>query len=187
MEKHRLRKEVDTAMQKMAQMSTHDGLTGLKNRRYIEEALEREVAGAKRYATDLSFCMMDLDRFKIINDTYGHAAGDRVLKEVARTITASFRQNDIFGRYGGEEFVVILPNTRIESARNVCERFREKVAQLVLKYDTYQLQTSISIGLTSYNRAENQSPADLILKADKALYRAKDQGRNRVEIELASP
>ena len=139
-------------------------------------------AGAYDYLPKVSIGRESI--YRVISNTMEKY---RLRKEVARLITATFRQNDIFGRYGGEEFVVILPNTRIQSARNVCERFREKVAQLVLQHDTYQFQTSISIGLTSLNRAENQSPADLIHKADKALYRAKDQGRNRVEIDLAPP
>ncbi len=180
-EKSRLKREVNIALQKMAEMATRDELTGLYNRRFFSEALEREVARAKRYGTGLVVLMMDLDHFKEVNDTYGHSAGDMVLHEIARMLLGSIRQSDLICRYGGEEFAVILPNIDLEKARWVSERFRKKVSKHQFEYDLLRFQITVSIGIAPFDSSRNRSPIDLINGADQALYEAKRKGRNRVK------
>lgn len=187
MEKFNLKKQINEAHKKMAEMATKDELTGLYNRRYFTEALERELSVAKRYETELVFCMMDLDDFKKINDSYGHPAGDMALCGVARILKECCRKGDLICRYGGEEFAVLLPNTRTENALIACERFREMVSRHQFKYNSSQLQVTISIGIASFNASDQETPADLIANADKALYKAKEEGRNRVVSELVTP
>jgi two-component system cell cycle response regulator len=181
MEKARLKREIRQAQEKLNEMSTKDELTKLFNRRYFKEALEREVARAKRYKTDLVLCMMDLDHFKQINDRYGHPAGDMVLSEIGRMLKEYIRQTDLVCRYGGEEFAVILPDTRGEDALTVCERFRAMVAGRQFEYDSSQFQIRVSVGIASYRSSIDQSPIDLVKCADEALYQAKEEGRNRVK------
>jgi two-component system cell cycle response regulator len=181
MEKARLKREIRQAQEKLNEMSTKDELTKLFNRRYFKEALEREVARAKRYKTDLVLCMMDLDHFKQINDQYGHPAGDMVLSEIGRMLKEYIRQTDLVCRYGGEEFAVILPDTRAEDALTVCERFRAMVAGRQFEYDSSQFQIRVSAGIASYRSSIDQSPMDLVKCADEALYQAKEEGRNRVK------
>ena len=180
MEKIRLKREIKLAQEKLAEMSTRDELTGLYNRRYFMEALEREISRAKRYETDLALCMLDLDHFKQINDTYGHPAGDTVLTEIGTMLKECTRQSDLVCRYGGEEFVVILPNTGVKKAKSVSDRFRKKVSKYQFKHNSSQLQITVSIGIASYGHEEDQSPTQLIEMADKALYQAKEAGRNMV-------
>ena len=180
MEKSRLKKELRTARKRIAEMATMDELTGLYNRRYFMEALERDVAKAKRYETELVLCMMDLDHFKEINDAYGHLAGDMVLSEIGRMLKGSIRESDLVCRYGGEEFSVILSNTQLKEARIVCERFREKVSAHTFEYDSSQFKITVSIGMATLNKSKSKSHNELVGYADKALYRAKKAGRNRV-------
>lgn len=182
LETYRLRKESDVAQKKLAEMATRDQLTGLYNRRYFMEALEREVARAERYEPDLVLCMMDLDLFKRINDTYGHPAGDMVLSEIGSKLKECIRESDLICRYGGEEFAVILPNTRPEKARIVCERFRELVAGHKFVHNPSEFHITVSIGIASYDRGTDQSPLEFIDAADQALYQAKSAGRNRVQL-----
>jgi two-component system cell cycle response regulator len=183
MEKARLKREIHRAQDRLNEMSTKDELTKLYNRRYFKEALEREMARAKRYKTDLVLCMMDLDHFKQINDHYGHPAGDMVLSEIGRMLKEHMRQSDLICRYGGEEFAVILPNTRAEDAGMVCERFRAMVAGHQFEYDSSQFQMTVSVGIASHNLSIDQSPMDLVKGADEALYQAKEGGRNRVDVQ----
>jgi len=180
LEKFRLKKQKDEAQKKIVEMATTDELTGLYNRRYFMEALEREVSRAKRYETDLAFCMIDLDHFKRINDTYGHPAGDRVLLEIGKIFKECIRQSDLAGRYGGEEFALILPSTQTEEAYMVCERLRDMVSQHQFKYNLYLLRITTSIGIASFNPSNPEDPVSLIYRADEALYQAKEAGRNRV-------
>lgn len=180
MEKYRLKKEVKLATKKMAEMAIKDELTGLYNRRYFMENLEREIARAKRYGTEFSLCMKDLDHFKKINDKYGHLAGDIVLSEVGKMLRESMRQSDLACRYGGEEFTVILPNTLTKGALVVCERFRERVAAHQFQHNSSKYHCTISIGIASYNPELKRSPAQIVEMADRALYQAKEEGRNRV-------
>lgn len=180
LEKHRLKKEVKIAVQKMAEMSIRDELTGLYNRRYFIEALERELAGARRHKKELVLCMMDLDHFKQVNDTYGHPVGDMVLEEFAKILKQSVRQSDIICRYGGEEFAAILPDTNIKAARTLCERFRKMVAANRFDHNASHFQVTISIGISCFSKDLDPALKELIRLADDALYRAKNEGRNRI-------
>jgi len=180
LERFRLNREINMAMTKMAEMSTTDELTGLYNRRYFTEALEREIARAKRYGTSLVMCMMDLDYFKRVNDAYGHTAGDMVLAEIGNILKDCIRKSDLACRYGGEEFAVILPDTDVKKAKAVCERFRKIVAGHPFKHNLSQFNITISMGITSYNSFMDQSPIEILELADKALYQAKEAGRNQL-------
>jgi len=180
LEKFRLNREINMAMTKMAEMSTTDELTGLYNRRYFTEALEREMARAKRYGTSLVMCMMDLDNFKRVNDAYGHTAGDTVLSEIGKILKDCIRQSDLGCRYGGEEFAVILPDTDANKAKVICERLRKIVAEHPFKHNLYLFNITISMGITSYNSFMDQSPIEILELADKALYQAKEAGRNQL-------
>jgi diguanylate cyclase (GGDEF)-like protein/PAS domain S-box-containing protein len=152
-------------------LSSTDPLTGLKNRRGLHKDFEREWASSIRYGTPLSILMMDLDHFKRVNDTLGHDAGDRVLKSVAVILKTDNRTSDLTARFGGEEFVVLLPNTEEEGAKTLAERFRQDIEALGV--------TTVSIGVGVRTDTMTQ-PDDLLKAADKALYHAKQNGRNRV-------
>jgi len=156
------------------QMSLTDGLTGLYNARYFYERLEVEMSRAKRYKHDLTLFMLDIDFFKRYNDTYGHLSGDEALKHVARILKENSRATDTVARYGGEEFCVILPETSPEQSTILAERIRHAV-------ETAPLAITISIGVAALAGNEDVRVAeDLVRLADKALYRAKDEGRNKV-------
>jgi len=180
LDKFRMKTEINQAMEKMAELSTKDELTDLYNRRYFMESAEREAAGSARYGLDLSLLMLDLDFFKQINDNHGHPAGDTVLKQTARVLKESIRQYDIACRYGGEEFAVIMPNTRLNGARTFSERLREKIESTTVLYDSKELRFTVSIGLAQFAPEIDKSISDLIKRADDGLYAAKKQGRNRV-------
>ncbi|MGD9579979.1 MAG: diguanylate cyclase [Vampirovibrionia bacterium] len=165
--------------------ATVDALTGLDNRRQLDKRLTQEVSIAHRSKRNLSLLMMDIDHFKSINDTHGHSVGDHVLRNVAKIVQTLTRDYDVAGRFGGEEFVLIMPDTNIEGAHILAERLRKKVADTVIpigkfmssKSDTIQL--TLSIGIAAFS-GEDKNPADLYEEADIALYKAKQEGRNRV-------
>ncbi len=159
-------------------MSLTDGLTGLYNRRHFDSTIEREFSRSKRYGGDLSLAIIDIDFFKKINDTYGHLCGDYVLKEVAYLILDNFRKTDLVFRYGGEEFVVILTETNLESAKIPMERLRQKIENYPFTYSGNKVKVTVSAGV-SCNCTE--STDEFLDNADKALYKAKETGRNRVE------
>ena len=159
-------------------MSLTDGLTGLYNRRHFDSTIEREFSRSKRYGGDLSLAIIDIDFFKKINDTYGHLCGDYVLKEVAYLILDNFRKTDLVFRYGGEEFVVILTETNLESAKIPMERLRQKIENYPFTYSGNKVKVTVSAGV-SCNCIE--STDEFLDNADKALYKAKETGRNRVE------
>ncbi|HEB30936.1 MAG TPA: diguanylate cyclase [Spirochaetes bacterium] len=180
LEKARLKKEVVHAQRRLADLSIKDELTQLYNRRFFMETLEREIARAGRFKTELVLCMMDLDHFKNVNDTYGHPAGDFVLARVGKMLGKCIRLGDYSGRYGGEEFAVLLPNTSLEKARAVCERFREMVAGYRFKFHSHDIRLTISIGVANFKGFSDQSAEGMVAVADNALYKAKHLGRNRV-------
>lgn len=159
-------------------MSVTDPLTGLYNRRHFEDCLEREFLRSKRYKSDLSFAIIDIDFFKKINDTYGHSSGDYVLKEVAYLILQTFRKTDMVFRYGGEEFAVIITETPIDKAVIPLERLRISVSENTFKYNGEQINVTISIGVSGVNE-DTESVHQLFENADKALYMAKENGRNQ--------
>ena len=159
------------------QMSITDNLTKMFNRRHFENEFEREFRRSKRYKTDLSIAVIDIDLFKKINDTYGHSCGDYVLREVAFLMKNNFRQTDILFRYGGEEFVVILTETPHETACVPLERLRKRIENNKFLFNNQEIKVTISIGTTSKTDFEKaQNMFDL---ADKALYEAKNNGRNQ--------
>lgn len=180
LEKAGLRREMRMAQEKLAELSVRDELTGIFNRRYFQEALEREVSGAQRYGHGLSLCMVDLDHFKRVNDTHGHLCGDRVLQEFGRLLGSSIRKYDVGCRYGGEEFAVILPDTPLEKAVILCERFRRRVEDHEFTCGELSLFITISVGVTARPIGGEVTGSQLVDLADKALYRAKSQGRNNV-------
>jgi len=158
--------------------SIRDSLTGLVNHQYTNQILEKEIEIAKHYGHDLSVMMLDIDHFKNINDKYGHQVGDEVLIEVSRTIKNSLKKTDIIGRYGGEEFFIILPKTNITDAIIVGERIRKSI-ELIDLMDK-NAKVTISIGVVEYGE---EDAAEVISKADKLMYRAKADGRNKVAYE----
>lgn len=179
--KARIKKEARKAIQKMAELSTRDGLTGLYNRRYFSEALEREIARSGRRGSDLILCMFDIDHFKHINDTLGHQAGDMVLTEFGRMLGEWLRLTDIPCRYGGEEFAVILADTTKEQTFSVCERFRNAIADHEFQYENQRFHITVSAGVASILDIAPPKTGDRLISAsDQALYSAKHTGRNRI-------
>lgn len=155
-----------------------DGLTGAGNRISLENVMSRELDLAARYHQPLSILMLDLDHFKSINDSYGHAAGDQVLKSVAQTIRATSRCADMTFRFGGEEFVVLLNKTDAEGATITAERLRSTIAGLSCIYDKNDIPVTISVGIAVFGG--NETKEELLSRADKALYIAKANGRNQI-------
>ena len=165
--------------------ATLDALTGFYNRRQLDERVRQEVSQAKRKNTSLCAIMADIDFFKRVNDTYGHATGDLVLKTVAKIMRGQLREYDIAARYGGEEFVILLPSTSVSEAEGVAERLRDAVNSKAIdiekvntKNSTKKIRVSISVGISEYDY--KSSPETLVMQADKALYKAKETGRNKV-------
>lgn len=160
-------------------MSVLDGLTGLYNRRQFEISLEQEFNRTKRHPSDFSLAILDIDFFKKVNDTYGHQYGDYVLKTIADIMKNCFRKTDLLYRYGGEELVIIMPETNIEGATIPIQRLRRMVEEYDFDYNGVKAKVTISIGLTMNFQTINNS-TEILKSADEALYRAKESGRNRV-------
>ncbi len=160
-------------------MSVLDGLTGLYNRRQFEIGLEQEHNRTKRHPSDFSLAILDIDFFKKVNDTYGHQYGDYVLKTVADLMKQSFRKTDLLYRYGGEELIMIMPETNIEGAIIPVQRLRRMVEEYDFEYNGVKAKVTVSIGLTM-NYQKFATAADILKSADDALYEAKEGGRNRV-------
>jgi len=169
--------------QKVKQQAITDGLTALYNFRYIKDRLEEEVKRAQRFVHPLALIMADVDYFKEYNDTYGHLEGDKVLKILANILRSNVREVDIVGRYGGEEFMVILPEANEKEAQRIAERIRIKAEGYNFKNKKSHPdeKVTLSLGVTSCFQ-ENITSQGLIYKVDQALYRAKRKGRNRVEV-----
>lgn len=160
-------------------MTIIDGLTQAHVKRYLLEALEKEIIRARRHARELSFVMFDIDHFKKINDVHGHLAGDFVLKELANIVQGRIRRDEVFARYGGEEFAIVLPETNLMGAKALAEGLREKVAQSRFVFQSESIRVTISIGVSTLGEHDKTS-LDLIRNADTKLYEAKRGGRNRV-------
>jgi len=160
-------------------LTTVDGLTQVYNKRYFLETLEREIGRAQRYQRDLSLIMFDIDHFKKINDSYGHLAGDHVLKHLAMVIKSRIRREDILSRYGGEEFSIILPEIDLENAIQFAEKIRKLVEKAVFTFEDTEIPVTISIGVTNYD-TQQADVSEFIKVADEKLYEAKQAGRNRV-------
>lgn len=166
-------------LEETRKVSRSDGLTGLFNRRFFDDSLEGEINRAIRYNGSFSLIFFDLDKFKNLNDTWGHQAGDLTLKRVAEILILEKRTEDIACRYGGEELVLILPETEKINALVIAERIRQKVEELELVYDGKSFGVTLSGGVASYP-ADAQDAKSLVHAADVALYQAKESGRNRV-------
>ncbi len=161
-------------------MANKDGMTRLYINKYFKERLQEEWSRTNRYKRPLSIVLLDIDNFKNFNNTYGHQAGDTVLKEVAKIITSSSRSIDIPCRYGGEEFSIILPETSRQDAMIVIERIRQKVEDIKIQYNDISLQLTISGGLATIPELSPDNIEEFIDMADKALYCSKRSGRNRI-------
>lgn len=167
--------------QRLFEQAITDGLTRLYLRRFFLATLEKEISRSKRYQLDVSLLLLDIDKFKVFNDTYGHQAGDYVLRETAQRITESIRSVDTPGRYGGEEMAVILPQTNIKEAYIVAERIRKAIEGAEYQFRNDSMKVTASIGITALH-LRDVTVEELIEESDKALYVAKDKGRNQVRI-----
>ena len=175
--------ELEKANRKLQEMSSTDALTGTRNRRHFDQAYASELKRMQRDGTDLSLLLLDIDHFKRINDTWGHQIGDECLRLVAQTIGQHIRRDsDTLARVGGEEFCILLPNTSAAGAIFLGETIRNAIAVLSPEISGQRLSITISIGIASSSQQLPMSPERLLNLADQALYRAKQQGRNRVEL-----
>lgn len=176
------KQQLNLANDKLQKMSRIDGLTGLFNRRFWEECCKLEFKRVKRTQGPSSLLMLDIDHFKPVNDTYGHPAGDEVIKSLADIIKSSVRETDIAGRYGGEEFSIVLPDTDAQSALQVAERIRQTTAETIVKYEKLELKVTVSLGIAELDDKLDDH-MDWVSQADQALYEAKETGRNKVVIK----
>ena len=177
------RTEVQDLMNERENLTTQvqrDVLTQMASRRYLLDILAQEVKQAAGKGSDLTVAMADLDHFKEVNDTLGHLVGDRVLKEVAHRIATSVRDRDLIGRYGGEEFLLIFPETSVQVAQQVAERIRQHIASTPIHLPDHSIPITISIGLTHFN--SDDTLESLVQRADSAMYAAKQAGRNCIAV-----
>jgi diguanylate cyclase (GGDEF)-like protein len=169
--------EIGILQSQLREQAIRDALTNLFNRRYLEETLERELARAAREGYPLCIVMMDIDHFKDVNDTYGHEAGDTVLKKLANLVTTQSRQGDFVCRYGGEEFVLVMPNISIEIAKERATSLHRSISSLFVVFGRFNLNVTVSMGASWYPK-HGETKEELLRAADKALYAAKAAGRN---------
>ncbi|HEX5336890.1 MAG TPA: GGDEF domain-containing protein, partial [Gallionella sp.] len=178
--------EIEKLQSSLREQAIRDPLTGLFNRRYMEETLEREFSGAERENYPVSLVMLDIDHFKKINDTYGHPAGDAVLRALSALLSGHIRGRDIACRYGGEEFLAVLPHTPIETATQRAELWRAAFEALQMTHEGKEIRATISLGVAAF--AVHGATGKMVLSsADKALYMAKESGRNRVIVAPKVP
>jgi len=162
--------------QKMRDLAQRDGLTRIYSRQYFEQLANIEFSKAKRFQSDLCIAMIDIDKFKCINDTYGHHAGDLVLKTVAQTINDNIRTFDLFGRYGGDEFVLLMPNTNYAKAASIISRLQDSLDTIAITYNDALIHVSASFGL--YQMHDEETLEKVIIEADKKLYEIKENLKN---------
>ncbi len=172
--------ELETKQKELQRLTRLDGLTGLYNRNTFVELTIAELARAQRQGSNTSILLLDLDLFKRVNDTWGHPAGDAVLKNVAAVANRSVRSTDLVGRLGGEEFIILLPSTSLEAARRLAEKLRMNLEQSPISWEGADITSTVSVGVASTTAAEQRDFDHLYSQADKALYLAKKKGRNRV-------
>lgn len=180
-ERTRAEREVQALQETLREQSTHDALTGLYNRRYLEETLGRELISAERHGHPVSAIMGDLDHFKAVNDNYGHLAGDEVLRVFGGLMKRHARGSDIYCRYGGEEFLLVLPQMAQDDAVERAEQLRSAMAAAPVTYGASSIAVTASFGVATFPR-DGRSGDELIAAADRALYAAKAAGRNRVNV-----
>lgn len=176
--------QLQSANDQLKHLSRTDRLTGLNNRGHWEEELKREYSRHRRYGSTAALVMFDIDHFKKVNDTYGHQAGDKVTQAVAEVVRKEARDTDIAGRYGGEEFVILLPDVDSAGARLFAERLRQKTEALTVDYDGQVIPFTISLGVADLAQSSNDHQ-QLIEWADHALYQSKRNGRNQVSVHGA--
>jgi diguanylate cyclase (GGDEF)-like protein len=181
-EKDELNGRLEAANKRLAHIASTDGLTGLFNHRTFQEELKRDLARAERSGSPLSLILFDVDHFKKLNDTWGHQAGDAVLKAIGKLLLASVRTGDVAARYGGEEFVVILPDTPLDGAQVLAERLRVNISKLRIKMGDATLEVTSSFGVAEVAGKLRHDGPELIERADAALYAAKGAGRNNVQL-----
>ncbi|ADK84537.1 diguanylate cyclase [Desulfarculus baarsii DSM 2075] len=179
MNSQRLEQEITSAQEKLILLAASDPLTGLVNRRRFLEMGQAELERSLRYGRPLAVLVMDVDHFKRVNDSFGHATGDLVLRQTAQACLAVLREPDVLGRLGGDEFAALLPETTLEGALALAERLRQAVGGLRLDYRGQAVRTSLSIGVAAMK--PDDTPHGLIERADAALYKAKHQGRDQVQ------
>lgn len=183
----RANRQLRDANEKLLKLTVTDDRTNLHNDRYLKRRLAEEFKRARRYGSPLTLMLVDLDHFKQVNDKYGHECGDQVLAEFARVLVENAREIDIVGRYGGEEFLMILPNTDAIRAAVVAERVRKATEEHVYRYKEFLVRLTVSVGLASVPaNAALRTEADLLRAADEALYRAKRTTRNKVILDRDS-
>ncbi|MDI9245009.1 sensor domain-containing diguanylate cyclase [Marinobacter sp. CHS3-4] len=175
------KRALEKANQQLEKLSMTDRLTGLLNRGTWENLLDAEFERYRRYGQPTCLVMFDIDHFKAVNDTHGHLAGDEVIKHTAQVTKASVRQSDTVGRYGGEEFGIILPETGADGARIICERIRETIAASTVKTDVADITYTVSIGIAPISE-KPENYMQWLQQADEALYAGKEGGRNRVVV-----
>jgi len=161
-------------------MTIVDGLTGVHNKRYFMEFLEREMARCSRYGRPLSLMMFDIDFFKKINDEFGHLAGDYVLRELATQVRTRVRKEECVARYGGEEFAIVLPESPVDKARKFADKLNKLIAEHEFTFEARKIPVTVSIGVAEMSSGESEEPTHFIKLADQHLYTAKRTGRNRV-------
>jgi diguanylate cyclase (GGDEF)-like protein len=185
----KLQDELDEANKRLKKLSITDGLTGLFNHRHIHQLLHEQWQRTQRTNEPLAVVMLDLDKFKQVNDTYGHPTGDVILYETAQILEETAREIDRVGRYGGEEFIAILPNSDEDAATQFAERVRHAVEAHVFRDEDTEVRMTMSCGLAAFPDEAVDEPEELLKRADEALYAAKEGGRNRVVAasQLAEP
>jgi diguanylate cyclase (GGDEF)-like protein len=172
-------------IQQLQWRARHDGLTGLLNRRAMQETIDQQLTRSRRVGDTFAVVMLDIDHFKAINDHHGHATGDQALKHAASVLQTSVREVDRVGRFGGEEFIVLLPGVGLSQAATVAEVLRERLAAQRMEREGGALSISASFGVAEWS-GPGEEPSRLLMRADQALYQAKRAGRNRVQVTDAA-
>lgn len=176
-----INKELEDSNRELEHIARYDYLSGLLNRMNLYALMEKEIERAVRHETSLSGIMLDIDHFKPINDNYGHQVGDQVIRELGKRLLSTLRKYDHAGRYGGEEFFVVLPNTDLNGAKNIAERFRTTLDTEKMIVGEQEFSVTASLGVAQYRHGESREA--WITRADRAMYMAKEMGRNRVATE----
>jgi diguanylate cyclase (GGDEF)-like protein len=177
----RVNKKLEELQNKLQEQAHRDPMTNLYNRRYFHEVSSSIFQIVQRDDHHISLIMIDIDNFKRINDTYGHAVGDEVIKKLASLLERNVRKSDIVSRFGGEEFVILLPSTDLKGAQKIASKIREAVEEILIVADESVIRFTISLGLADI-RSSDQNIEAILNRADKALYKAKESGKNRVVV-----